>query len=68
MKANEFKTFKQDLISNEFSGYIMMCGYLFMKLTNKQVEEIRNLIPTYALDYEELSDGSYKVGNWIFKK
>lgn len=67
MKNTEYKTFRNALIDNKFSGDIMCAGYMFLKLTDKQVDDLKKLIPVYADEYTKHSDGSLQVGIWVFK-
>ena len=67
MKNTEYKEFRNALIESEFAGDIMCAGYMFLRLTDKQVDDLKKLIPVYAREYTKHADGSLQVGIYVFK-
>lgn len=67
MKRNEYVDFRNALIDRKFSGDIMCAGYMFLRLTNAQVDDLKKLIPIYASEYKKNADGSLQVGIYVFK-
>ena len=67
MKNTEYKEFRNALIESGFSGDIMCCGFAFLRLTDKQVDDLKKLIPVYAREYTKHADGSLQVDMYVFK-
>lgn len=67
MKYSEFQYFKKELIKSSFTGDIMMCGALWLTLTDRQVNTVKALIPEHAKEYKELPNGALQVGCFILK-
>ena len=67
MKYSQFQYFKRELIKSRFTGDIMMCGALWLTLTDRQVNAVKALIPEYADEYKELPNGALQVGAFILK-
>lgn len=71
MKATDYKTFKNGVIENLTSNnenetpFYLLAGYLWLRLTNKQVDDLRDTLRTLHLGIET-KDG-LKVGNFILK-
>ena len=70
MKATDYKTFKKgvidDLTSNEDkTQYYMYSGYLWLRLTNKQCDDLRDTLRGLHLG-KETEDG-LQIGNWLLR-
>lgn len=69
MKATDYKTFKngviEDLQNNDEDQFFIMAGYLWLRLTNKQVDDLRETLRGLQLGIE--TEDGLKVGNWLLK-
>lgn len=69
MKATDYKIFKkgviEDLSNNDEDQFFIMAGYLWLRLTNKQVDDLRETLRGLNLGIET-ADG-LKVGSWLLK-
>ena len=67
MKQTDFKRFRERLIKEQFNGDLMMCGALWLTLTNKQIEILKEDVKRHAVDYTLYADGTdrVKVGCYI---
>ena len=66
MNKTTFSRFKQDLVNSGFTGDVMYMGYLWLSLTNKQVQEVRELAMKHAKIIGYRPDESIRVGMFIF--
>lgn len=70
MKATDYKTFKQgvieDLTSKNNSKYYLSAGYLWLRLTNKQVDDLRESLRSLGLG-TETDDGLLVNTCWLLK-
>lgn len=67
MKFTDFKRFKEICVSSKFTGDIMMCGALWLSLTDNQVSVIKDLAIKHAKEYKTLDNGAIQVGMFILK-
>lgn len=71
MKATDYKTFKngviEDLTNNneDHTPFYMLAGYLWLRLTNKQCNDLRDTLRGLKLGIE--TEDGLKVGNWLLK-
>lgn len=71
MKATDYKTFKngviEDLTNNDENiiPFYMLTGYLWLRLTNKQCNDLRDTLRGLHLGIE--TEDGLKVGNWLLK-
>ena len=67
MNKTTFNRFKQNLINNHFMGDEMYMGYLWLSLTDKQVQEIKQIAQKHALIIGYRPNGDIRVGMFILK-
>ena len=70
MKATDYKVFKQGVINDltDTTGklqYYLRAGYLWLQLTNKQCNDLRNTLRLLNLGTE--TEDGLKVDNWLLK-
>lgn len=70
MKATDYKTFKKGLIDDltineDKTQYYMYSGYLWLRLTNKQCDDLRDTLRGLHLGIE--TEDGLKVDNWLLK-
>ena len=67
MKANDYKQFKNFLVSDKFDegSYYMKNGSLWFTLTARQIDDIRNTAKSLGVG-KEVETG-YQIGAWILK-
>ncbi len=71
MRATDYKTFKNGVIENLTSNnenetpFYLLAGYLWLGLTNKQCNDLRDTLRGLHLGIE--TENGLKVGNFILK-
>lgn len=69
MKVTDYKTFKngviEDLTTNDEDQFFLMAGYLWLRLTNKQCDDLRDTLRGLHLGTE--TENGLQIGNWLLK-
>lgn len=67
MNKTTFNRFKQNLTNNHFMGDEMYMGYLWLSLTDKQVQEIKQIAQKHAHIIGYRPNGDIRVGMFVLK-
>lgn len=70
MKQAQFKEFRNILIKEQFNpnADIFFAGYLWLSLTNKQIEILKQDVIKHAIDFTiDANTGYISIGNYILK-
>lgn len=67
MKKAEFNEFRKQLIEEEFDGMALRFGWMFLQLTNKQCDIIKQDILKHAKTFVAMPNGAVRVDVWTFK-
>lgn len=67
MNRTTFIRFKRNLVQSHFMGDEMYMGYLWLSLTNNQVQEIKQLAIKHAYIIGYRPNGDIRVGIFVLK-